>query len=46
MEHERREIFKLIDKTLTGLFVNSDKRLKREKLQQIDHFINMEVNCR
>jgi hypothetical protein len=44
---ERAEIFKLIDKSITGFILNPMKPSKnKEKIQQIDHFINMEVGVR
>lgn len=44
---ERAEIFKLIDKSITGFILNPMKlSKKKEKIQQMDHFINMDVSVR
>lgn len=48
MQAERAEIFKWIDKSITGLLLNPSKlsRRRQEKIHQMDHFISMEVSAR
>lgn len=48
MRAERAEIFKIINKSLTGFVLNPAARLskKKEKIQQVNHYISMDVTVR